>query len=187
MCGDDDVVTPLPDKDEEIRVSSGGCPPQNYTSPPLPIKLSEHVFAGKAAESLGPTVWDSYFRFAVERNPWDAVVSLYFWVTRHQGERESFETFLAERPNVHQLAERNYRITHIRKQPAVEFLRFEHLADDLARVWRDLGLPGEPELPRAKGGVRPKTADYRSFYTDESRDLVARLFERSIAERGYTF
>ncbi len=188
VCGPDDIITPLPEADEVIRAERGGRPAQNHTSPPLPTKLVEHVFAGKAAEVLGPEVWGSYFKFAVDRNPWDAVVSLYFWVTRHQEERESFETFLADRPNVQQIAHRNYRITHIRKQPAVDrILRFERLSDEFADVWRELGLPGEPELPRAKAGVRPKEASYRSFYTDESRELVARLFERTIAERGYEF
>ena len=188
VCGPDDVITPLPTRDERLRAESGGRPPQNYESPPLPIKLHEHVFAARAAESLGEEVWNSYLRIAVVRNPWDAVVSLYFWVTRRQQERESFETFLGARPNVQQLARRNHSITHIGNQPVIDrFLRFEHLTDELTEVWRYLDLPGDLELPRAKGGVRPDSAPYRSFYTDESRNLVARLFARTIAEQEYEF
>lgn len=187
VCGPDDIVTPLPGRDERLRAESGGCPPQNYESPPLPLKLHEHIRAAKVQEALGPEIWGSYYRFAVERNPWDAVVSLYFWVTRHGAERESFEDFL-QWPQVARLARRNYQITHVRKRPAVHrFLRYEHLAEDLDEVWRELGLPGSPDLPRAKGGARPATATYRSFYTDETAALVAQLFDRTIAERGYTF
>lgn len=187
VCGPDDVITPLPGRDERIRVESGGRPPQNYESPPLPLKLHQHIRAARVEEAVGPEVWGSYFRFAVERNPWDAVVSLYFWVTRHGDERESFENFLEGRHPA-QLARRNYLVTHLRKLPAVHrLLRYENLADDVADVWNTLGLPGSPDLPRAKGGVRPASADYRSYYTEESAALVARLFERTIAELGYTF
>jgi hypothetical protein len=187
ICGPDDVITPLPGADERLRRESGGLSPQNFESPPLPLKLHEHIWAMNAERALGPEVWDSYLRFAVVRNPWDAVVSLYFWVTRHGAEREPFESFL-QWPQVVRLARRNHGITHVQKRPVVQrYLRFETLADDLDAVWRELGLPGDPELPRAKGGVRPAAAAYRSFYTDESAALVGRLFAATIAQHGYTF
>ena len=65
-------------------------------------------------------------------------------------------------------------------------LRFEHLADDLAEVWTHLGLPGEPALPRAKGGSRPKGPAYASYY-DEHRGAVADLFAEAIKDFGYEF
>ena len=187
VCGPDDVITPLPPPDEKLRAQSGGRPPQNYESPPLPVKVHQHVWAAKAAQALGPDVWSSYLRFAVERNPWDAVVSLYFWVSRHGPERPPFEEFV-QQEKIERLARRNYGITHVGKEPAVDrFLRFEHLAQDMTEVWVDLGLPGQPDLPRAKARARPAAAAYRAFYTEESRARVAQVFHRTIAERGYTF
>lgn len=187
VCGPDDVITPLPEHDERLRAEAGGRPPQNYLSPPLPVKVHEHIRAGKVRQAVGPEVWDSYFKFAVQRNPWDAVVSLYFWITRHGEVRESFEDFL-QRPNAAKLAHRNHRITHLGGEPVVDrTLRFEQLDRDLGAVWERLGLPGSPDLPRAKGQARPRSADYRDFYTPQSRDLVARLFETTVAELGYEF
>lgn len=186
VCGPDDVITPLMPEEELLRAERGGRPAQNYESPPLPHRVYQHIRASKARPIIGRETWESYFTFAIDRNPWDAVVSAYYWLRRN-GRVDSFERFLAG-PNVARLADRNYRIYHIGGQVAVDrVLRFERLADELAEVWRHLDLPGEPALPRAKAEARPPEAHYRDLYDDESRELVARLFARQIAELGYEF
>jgi hypothetical protein len=65
-------------------------------------------------------------------------------------------------------------------------LRYEHLDTELAEVWKHLGLPGEPDLPRAKGQARP-AGHYRELYSDASRDRVAAVFADSIEDFGYEF
>jgi hypothetical protein len=66
-------------------------------------------------------------------------------------------------------------------------LRYESLAEELAVVWSELGLPGSPDLPHAKAGTRPRGASYRDSYDDASRERVADLFAAPIAELGYEF
>ncbi|WP_205472034.1 hypothetical protein [Nocardioides sp. SYSU D00038] len=187
VCGPEDVITPLPAEDEVLRRERGGRPPQNYESPPLPHRVTEHIRAGKLRRIIGWQEWSSHYRFAIERNPWDAVVSLYFWVTRNLDDPPTFEEYLAG-PRPETLAVRNFQMYHFEGKVAVDrVLRYEHLADDLAEVWHHLGLPGEPDLPRAKGGARPAGADYRRFYTEESAARVAELFAQPIQEMGYSF
>ena len=122
----------------------------------------------------------------IERNPWDAVVSLYYWIDRHQ-HALTFEEFL-HGPQPARLAARNYRIWHLRGQQAVDqVLRFETLEVDLADVWRRLALPDRPTMPRAKGGVRPAGVPYREHYDSSSQAQVADLFGPMIEELGYEF
>lgn len=186
VCGPHDVITPLPEDDERLRAERGGRGPQHHTSPPLREKVHEHIRASKVRPIIGREIWDAYAKIAIERNPWDAVVSLFYWMRRN-GKVDTFERFLTM-PNVEQLATRNYQAYHLKGEVAVDHvLRFEHLAADLARVWSELGLPGEPELPRAKGGARPAGEHYRDLYDDASRERVAVLFRRVIEEQGYTF
>ncbi len=186
VCGPGDIITPLPADDEVLRAERGGRPAQNYESPPLVERLQEHVRAGKVRRVIGREIWDGYFKFAVDRNPWDAVVSLYYWMRRNE-KVDTFERFLTM-PNLEQLATRNYQAYHVKGEVAVDrVLRFEHLTDDLAEVWSHLSLPGEPDLPRAKAGARPQGSDFHDLYDADSAELVRRTFALQIKELGYTF
>ncbi len=187
VCGPDDVITPLPEDDEVLRRERGGRAPQHFTAPPLRARVHEHIRASKVRPVLGREVWDAYFKLAIERNPWDAVVSLYFWMRRN-GKVDTFERFLTM-PNIETLAQRNYQAYHLRGEIAVDrVLRFERLADDLADVWRHLDLPGTPDLPHAKSGARPATgSDYRDLYDADSAERVRVVFAPVIEEQGYEF
>ncbi len=75
-CGDEDIVTSVgafnPNWDEE-EYSHPGKKWQGYGRhlPLIPVR-----------RRLGQKLWDTYFKFAVTRNPWDLVVSQYHWATR---------------------------------------------------------------------------------------------------------
>ena len=106
------------------------------------------------------------------------MVSLYHWRHRDDPSPPAFADFVRE-PVVEELATKNFRGYRINGELAVDrVLRYESLADDLAEVWAHLGLPGEPRLPRAKGGSRPSGPSYASYYDDESRAHVARAVRR---------
>ena len=185
ICGPEDTITRLTDEDEELRASLGGLGPQNFESPPLPEKAFNHMPARGVRLVVGPQTWRDYFRFAIERNPWDLVVSQYYWRYRHE-EAPPFDEFV-RRPVVAKLADKNARIYRLRGDVAVDWvLRFESLATDLADLWADRGLPGSPELPHAKSYSRPARS-YRELYTDETRELVGTLFAGVVRDLGYTF
>ena len=187
VCGPDDVITPVPADDEVLRAERGGRPAQHYDAPPLAERLQEHVRASKARRIVGAEVWDGYFKFAVERNPWDAVVSLYHWRFRDAETPGDFTAFVLSEA-VETFATKNQRIYRLDGRVAVDrVLRYESLADELTKVWSELGLPGSPDLPHAKSGARPRGASYRSYYDDPSRERVAELFAAPIAELGYEF
>lgn len=185
ICGPRDIITPIMAADEELRARSGRGP-QNYEAPPLPRAATNHAPARKARAIVGEDVWHSYTKITVERNPWDQVVSSYYWMARTMADPPSFEVFV-RRPRVAKLADTNARIYRIKGAMVADtVLRFESLADDVFALWRDLGLPGDPILPHAKSGVRP-AGSYRDHYGEESRDLVAGLFSDSVRDFGYEF
>ena len=185
VCGPDDTITSLNPQDELDRQASGIRGPQNFESPPLNRRAFNHMPAKMARRAVGPTVWRRYFKFAVERNPWDAVVSAYFWTFR-QREAPPFDAWV-QGQQVDNLA-KNSQMYRIRGEIAVDrVLRYESLHDDISEVWADLDLPGTPDLPRAKSSARPREADYRSLYTPETRERVRSAFQRTIEDLGYEF
>ena len=68
-----------------------------------------------------------------------------------------------------------------------ELCRFESLDSDLNGIWSALGLPGAPELPRAKGDHRPREARYPTMYTPATAERVRDIFAAMTAEFGYGF
>lgn len=184
VCGPDDVITPV--LEEPLRAESGGRGPQNFEAPPLDHKAFNHMPVSMVRRELGRRRFESYFSFAIERNPWDAVVSLYHWHVRDQPDPTPFAAYV-DSEAVSTFATKQHRIYRLDGRVAVDrVLRYEALADELAAVWSELALPGTPQLPHAKAGVRP-AGSYRSYYSPETRALVAELFAAPIAELGYEF
>ena len=184
VCGPDDVITPV--LEEALRLETGGRGPQNFEAPPLERKAFNHMPVSMVRRMLGRRRFESYFSFAIERNPWDAVVSLYHWHVRDLGEPPAFAAYAASEA-VETFAAKQQRIYRLDGRVAVDrVLRYESLADELAEVWAGLGLPGSPDLPHAKAGVRPR-ASYRDYYDAASRDRVADLFAGPIEDLGYEF
>jgi len=187
VCGPDDVITPVTSEDETLRRETGGRGPQHYESPPLDRKAFNHMPVSMVRRMLGRRRFESYFSFAIERNPWDAVVSLYHWRFRDAETPGDFTAFVGSEA-VETFATKNQRIYRLDGRVAVDrVLRYESLASELEAVWSELGLPGSPDLPHAKAGSRPRGPSYRSYYDDTSRDRVADLFAAPIAELGYEF
>jgi hypothetical protein len=185
VCGPDDIITRISPEDEELRHSAGGRAPQNFEAPPLPRQAFNHMSARLARDVVGAEAWRGYFTFAIERNPWDAVVSLYYWKYKDLPELPDFEQYVGEEW-IEQLAN-NRRMYRIRGKLAVDrVLRYERLAEELDEVWALLGLPGSPDLPRAQGNARP-AGHYRELYTDASRARVADVFADAIEAFDYTF
>jgi hypothetical protein len=191
VCGDDDVITPVTEVDEVLRHAHGGRGPQHFESPPhLERKAFNHMPVSMVRKMLGRKKFETYFSFAIERNPWDAVVSLYHWRSfdaEPGSALPSFGDYVAS-DAVARFATRNQRIYRIKGEVAVDrVLRYESLDADLAAVWKELGLPGTPDLPHAKGGTRPRARSYRSYYDHTTRARVAELFATPIADLGYEF
>jgi hypothetical protein len=185
VCGPDDVITRLTDEDEELRRSVGGVGPQNTGSPPLPAKPFNHMPARGVRRVVGRETWRGYHRVAIERNPWDLVVSQYYWRYRDE-EPPPFEDFV-RRPVLQKLADKNAAIYRLQGRIAVaRMMRYESLDDDLAALWAEQQLPGSPDLPRAKSHSR-RERTYREHYTDETRAIVAERFAAVIADLGYEF
>lgn len=199
FCGPDDIVTPIGTADEVIRAAAGGVGAQNHRMPLRMARRDElvrwargerphlfnHITADRVRTLVGPAVWDGYTKVSIERNPWDAMVSLYHWATRGNEEPISFRAFL-DTPRAARLAG-NFDIYGIDGRiEADRVMRFESLAEEFAAVTAELGLPGSAELPHAKSAVRPK-GDFRPYYDDTTAAVVAQMCARQVKAFGYRF
>lgn len=181
-CGEQDVITPISPEDERKRQALGYPGPRNFilieppdsgAGPRKPRRYRRHMRAARVRKLLPPGVWESYYKFCVVRNPWDRLVSMYFWRTRNS-DTGSIDSFLADG------MPRNLRrfgidIYTIDGTVVVDRLcRFDHLEQDLEEVRKTIGLPSPLELPLAKTGIRPSGTPYQDVLSPGCIENVAR-------------
>jgi hypothetical protein len=195
FCGPDDIITPISEPDEIYRQGRG---PQNWmrcapgSADGMEAYYYNHIAAELVRHYAGEAIWRSYFKFSIERNPWDRELSNYFWMYRDEklpfrlaGRRPPFEEYMLM-PENRMLS--NFDIYSIDQQIAVDFIcRYETLEASLHTALERIGIDVPFELPRLKSDTRTDSRDWRQFYTPRTRDIIAAAHAREIASFGYVF
>ncbi|MCP3996765.1 MAG: sulfotransferase family protein [bacterium] len=187
QCGEDDIITPITPADEATRSATGGRGPQNHLGPDGTAENPQffnHMSGAEVRDLVGETIWNSYFKFCVERNPWERVVSLYYFRNREEP-RPPIANFI-EKPMVADLQRRGSGLYLIDDEVAVDrIVRYESLDEDLEEVRTHLRLPEPLVLPHAKSGFRPDRRGYRDLLSPSDIQRVAEIFGREIELLGY--
>ena len=200
FLGDDDVITVISEEDEAMRQELGFRGPQNTRIPMRrytladwkralrsrkPLHYFNHMPASRVRHYVGEEVWNSYFVFCFERNPYDKAISRYFWRTKREAVRPSLADYL--RNTRHTLIS-DWHLYTIDDEVAVDFVgRYERMEEDLEKVRQRIGLPSKLVLPRAKGAYRQDRRHYSDFLSADERALIESECAREFEEFGYTF
>lgn len=202
FLGDDDVITPIVEEDEQTRRDLGYRGPQNYLAPAREYNLRgvasfvfkgkkqprffNHIPARRVRAHVGEQVWNDYYKFCFERNPWDRVISHYYWLYKSEP-RPAIPKYL-QSSDVRKLKRRGIELYTIDGQVAVDKVcRFENLAEELEAIRTQLGIPEELELPHTKSKFRKDKRSYRDILDQEGRAKIAELFSEEIAICGYEY
>lgn len=134
------------------------------------------------------------FTFTMVRNPWDRMVSYYHWLRDQRFDHPAvtlarahdFAGFLrdpqTQRAQADWPAARYMTDAHGAERCAL-YIRLEHFAADVAPLTAHLGF--DLTLPQVNRSDR--AAAYQSYYTDETRQIVATCCEIDIKRFDYYF
>jgi hypothetical protein len=144
-------------------------------------RLHNHSRPDQIRDSLGGKFWGNAKKIVNVRNPFDLLVSSYFFNHPSPQNRPDFEEWLRGRVG--------------RPFPFLSYLddswsviRYESLQEDLRRAVISMGLPVPDQLPRHKSGIRPaESKDYRDLYTPGTRRIVEELYGDWLRVLGYSF
>lgn len=159
------------------------------------IISGQHAGAREIKEVVGESVWDSYYTFCFERNPFDRLVSFYHWRTKILDEKPAFEDFAwavldgdrARQDLMNARAFSNLGHYTIGGDVVVDKVYpFENLEPSLNDVFERLNIPWDGWLPHTKGNIRPKRS-YRDYYTPELRLACEKAFSFELELLGYDF
>ncbi|MFX1500830.1 MAG: sulfotransferase family 2 domain-containing protein [Promethearchaeota archaeon] len=178
-CGEKDIVTPI----EPVTTKKGELYNQrarNYDG------YSSHMRAVDIKDKVGNKIWNEYYKFTFERNPWDKAVSFYHFYLIKKEFQKSFEEWISGWIK-REKGVSNYDIYTINNKIAVDFIgRYENLTGDLESIFHKLNLTID-ELPREKSDYRKGSANYRSYYNNKTRKLIAKRNKREIKLFEYSF
>ena len=182
-CGEDDIITgQYRDGIDDDSHSTGLNMDKFYTNHPHPTLKETRLF-------LGEEIWNSYFKFAFVRNPFDIAVSRYFWEKKGKSlveQETSIDDF--KKWTMTELKDYDRQLSYIEwdGEIALDFVgRYETLKEDYRHICQKLNLPVD-ELPFKKSGFRDKK-HYTKFYDDETIQRVTDFFDRDIDLLNYNF
>jgi hypothetical protein len=144
----------------------------------MPASLVQKRIAGR--------LWKSYFKFCVERNPWDKVLSHYHMHAAREGGSLSLDEYLARG----RFPFNYFRYTNRSGAKVIvdRVLRYEKLLGELGEVFALLGVPFDGTLGvEAKSEYRTDRTPYHLIFNDEQRRIVENAFAKEIELHGYRF
>ncbi len=155
--------------------------------------LWKHSTAMEVREMLGRRAWNSYYKFAFVRNPWDLLVSTYhWWLTTPWDDEKGTGKKIRALQDYEDYLLSSYRRTKncldlISDQDGnllVDFVgKQEQIHRDFDNVCGKIGIPNI-ELPFENRSSHQK---YTTYYNPLTMELMGQWFQRDISTFGYSF
>ncbi|MEZ0154840.1 MAG: sulfotransferase family 2 domain-containing protein [Candidatus Reddybacter sp.] len=151
------------------------------------------------------STFNNYFKFTFTRNPWDRLVSAYFFLKEggfDSKDKALLTPFIEQHPTFSNFVEflyyhREYlQLTHFAPQskwiktpsgkiPFDYIGRLESLDDSVSEIRTNLGI--EYDIKPKKLNISTRNSDFRGYYTKKTRTMVDELYREDIKLLGYQF
>ena len=203
FCNENDVITPISSKDELVRSDLGYKGPQNYMFPLSDYKIADwvnvlfkyknkrwkqfynHITAQRVKNMIDSNIWNTYYKFCFERNPWDRVVSQYYW--RLSEPRKSMKLFLKSK-HFKDLIKKGRNVYTINNRIVVDKIyKYEFINDAIIDLSEKFKFTEKLELPRTKSTSRPKKRQYSDILNLDEKKYIGKVFEKEIINLDYEF
>ena len=146
FCSEKDIITPIMlSENEEFRRKLGFRGPQNFT---LKIKIKEkveqvslfnHTPVLLLKKIISKKIFESFFKFTIVRNPFDQLLSYYFWGIKRYLIKDDFKLF-CEQYAKNFFSNEKKIISINNTLPYDKIIKYENLRDDLSEVSQKLKL-----------------------------------------------
>lgn len=199
-CGPTDVVTPIyPHVEPHVARNFAGyfnplpeiyaCKGRGFSRSMKDLikrrRFCNHLPAIKVRSRIGRGIWDDYFKFCVERNPWDKTLSDYYMRKWRSGGELSFDEYFSQQwfclnYPMYTDYENNILLDRI--------VKYERLTTELSEIFDLLGVPFDGSLGvTAKSEYRLDRRPYQEMYTEEQKAIVQTVFDREIRMHAYQY
>ena len=163
---------------------------KKFPIPELARLQHGHLSLAQVQPYLRPEEFESFFKFAFVRNPFDRFVSYCAFMTRQSGQFETdpkavMRHFIDNPPSQHILFQPQHSFVTAADggMLADDVGRVENMQQSYDRIAARIGIPTAP-LDKVNSSKR---RNYRDYYDQPLIDGVARLYARDLEYFGYEF
>lgn len=159
-------------------------------------RFYHHIPASSIRNRVPINIWKEYFKFCVERNLWDKVISGWFWYKNKYKQEISLDKYLDFCKNRINRGIRGVGIcpynfinyTDLNSElPIVDkIIKYENLDEEFIEVLKNLGVKNAKLLNINAKKIRRKT-NYQGFYSTNQIKRVKKLFLKEINFHKYKF
>ena len=141
-------------------------------------KWKNHKDAKSIRNDLGKEKFDEYLKFCVIRNPYDKMVSLYYWEQSKLSFREFVKKTDINNLNIHSING---------KSVCDYFIRYEYLEEDIKTLCKKLKIDSYDIslLPKHKSTQRENKKHWSEYYDDETKNIVYNKHKKEFELFGY--
>ncbi len=152
---------------------------------------------------FSPSTFRRYYKFTFVRNPWDRLVSTYFflkkggltekdriWSDTHLAAYPDFESFVKGwllEENIHNSLHFQHQHRFLENEKGeiqLDYIgRFENIEVDFLAIAAALGI----DRPLKKSNTSVRSKDYQSYYNEVTRKIVSEVYEKDIRLFNYSF
>lgn len=181
-----------------IRRTLGGPNSESYDS-----KRNIHIDHATASELKAYYTngeFEEYFKFSIVRNPFDRMVSAYFYYIKRTGVRGSFYEFVTKTGIYQEVLQKNpssaISSVLINIRPAYDYLYdlegnllvdFVGRFEDLQRSWAKITRKLKVDYLLTEHLNQSRRKPYQIYYTQRVRSLVSSRFENDLKVFGYGY
>lgn len=165
--------------------------PRNINKPPSNVEYWNHMSPILIKQKMLPQDWQTYLKFGNIRNPWDRMVSAYFF--KKDAKKlipydTSFEHFIKYMKKHHPVSLYKYYAIDILQEDYknnMYFIRQENIHEDILTICDILSLKPNHNLQHMNATKRD--TDYRSYYNEETKRIVAEKYQKDIELFNYKY
>jgi len=150
-----------------------------------------HISLAQLRPFIDPAKFETYFKFAFVRNPFDRFVSYCAFMTRERGEFEKdpkavmWHMLTSPQPRAHILFQPQSRfVAGADGKPLTDYIgRVEEMQASFDAICDRIGIP-RGELDKTNASSR---SGYRQYYDERLKQGVAKLYAEDLELFGYDF
>jgi len=157
-------------------------------------KFPPHARLKRLKKIVGKEKFNEYFKFSVVRNPWDRIVSMYWW--KHKNKAGNFKEIKKHfnewitKDKIRISVKNDLELYTIEGEFICDFyIRYENLDQGIREVCDLLGIKDIDlgRLPKHKSGHRRLNKHYSEYYEPETAQIIEDEYSVIIDHFGYSF
>lgn len=156
--------------------------------------MTQHARPSYVRQLIDADVWNNYFKFTIVRNPWDRMVSAYYYL--YNINKEKYGDFGSWLIVMHdQVVNKTYResshvtpqieYTHEDGEQIMDYVgKYENLAESYQYICEKINIPYN-ELKVLNPSGKRASRDYKSMYNSFTSKLIQEMYGPEIDHFEY--